>query len=329
MAQITADIRERNIIRASAVGIGANVALCGAKAAIGLISNSIAIILDALNNLSDALSSVLVLAGISLANKPANREHPFGFGRFEYLTTLTIALIILGTGVFSLVQSFDKALNPEPSEYGWAGVSVLVLAIGAKLLLSRYYRRQGEANESDTLKVTAGDALFDAVITGATMDSGLVETLKKEIAANDKVLGVYDMIIHDYGPGRKLGSVCIGVEDTMTAHEVQDLTRSIQSQILGRHGILFTIGIHAMNWKDPGTRIMYDSIMDMVHGCPGVLEVHGLYIDPKDKTISFDVVVDFSVKDKAALRSKLLEELSSSYPDYRTDIIVDSDISTS
>ena len=160
MAQITANIRERNIIRASAVGIGANVALCGAKAAIGLISNSIAIILDALNNLSDALSSVLVLAGISLANKPANREHPFGFGRFEYLTTLTIALIILGTGVFSLVQSFDKALNPEPSEYGWAGVSVLVLAIGAKLLLSRYYRRQGEANESDTLKVTAGDALF-------------------------------------------------------------------------------------------------------------------------------------------------------------------------
>ena len=265
MTRETADIRERNIIRASAVGIGANVALCGAKAAIGLISNSIAIILDALNNLSDALSSVLVLAGISLANKPANREHPFGFGRFEYLTTLTIALIILGTGVFSLVQSFDKALNPEPSEYGWAGVSVLVLAIGAKLLLSRYYRRQGEANESDTLKVTAGDALFDAVITGATlaaalvniffgdvlpwldgalgtgisaviiragvkmvmspldrllgerMDSGLVETLKKEIAANDKVLGVYDMIIHDYGPGRKLGSVCIGVEDTMTA----------------------------------------------------------------------------------------------------------------
>ena len=110
---------------------------------------------------------------------------------------------------------------------------------------------------------------------------------------------------------------------------VQDLTRSIQSQILGRHGILFTIGIHAMNWKDPGTRIMYDSIMDMVHGCPGVLEVHGLYIDPKDKTISFDVVVDFSVKDTAALRSKLLAELSSSYPDYRTDIIVDSDISTS
>ena len=254
MTRETADIRERNIIRASAVGIGANVALCGAKAAIGLISNSIAIILDALNNLSDALSSVLVLAGISLANKPANREHPFGFGRFEYLTTLTIALIILGTGVFSLVQSFDKALNPEPSEYGWAGVSVLVMAIGAKLLLSRYYRRQGEANESDTLKVTAGDALFDAVITGATlaaalvniffgdvmpwldgalgtgisaviiragvkmvmspldrllgerMDSGLVETLKKEIAANDKVLGVYDMIIHDYGPGRKLGA---------------------------------------------------------------------------------------------------------------------------
>lgn len=373
----TADNREKTIVRASAVGIGANVALCGAKAAIGLLSNSIAIVLDALNNLSDALSSVLTLAGISLANRPANRAHPFGFGRFEYLTTLTIALIILGTGIFSLVQSFEKTLDPEPSDYSWVGISVLVLAIGAKLLMSRYFRRKGEAADSETLRVTAGDALFDAAITGTTLiaalvniicgdvlpwldgalgigisaviiragvkmvmspldrllgervDHGLIETLKKEIAANDGVLGVYDVIIHDYGPGRKFGTVYIVVEDTMSAHEVQDLTRRIQRQILGRHGILFTIGIHAMNWKDPNTRIMYDRIMDLVRGFPEVLEVHGLYIDPKDKTISFDVVVDFSVKDKASLRERLTEELRNCYPEYRSDIIMDSDISTS
>ena len=97
--------REKKIIHASAVGIVSNVALCGAKAVIGVLSNSIAIVLDALNNLSDALSSVLTLAGISLASRPADREHPFGFGRYEYLTTMTISLVILGAGIFSMVQS--------------------------------------------------------------------------------------------------------------------------------------------------------------------------------------------------------------------------------
>lgn len=369
--------RERKILHASAVGIAANIALCAAKAVIGILSNSIAIVLDAVNNLSDALSSVLTFAGISLAGKPANRNHPFGFGRFEYLTTMTIALIILATGIFSLVQSFRKTFNPEPSDYSWAGLAVLVLAIAAKLLMSRYFRKSGDAAASDTLKVTASDAMFDAAITSATLiaalvtvfsgdmvpwldgalgicisaviiragfkmvmspldrllgervDHGLIERLKKEIASNSEVLGVYDVIIHDYGPGRKLGSVYIGVEDTMTAHEIQDLTRRIQSRILGRYGILFTIGIHAMNWKDPATKIMYDRIMDLIRRTPGVLEVHGLYIDPVDKTISFDTVADFNVKDLDAFRRKLIAEVRECYPDYRSDVVIDYDYSTS
>lgn len=369
--------REKKILHASAVGIIANLALCASKAIIGVLSNSIAIVLDAVNNLSDALSSVLTFAGISLANRPANREHPFGFGRFEYLTTMTIALIILATGAFSLVQSFKKALVPEQSEYSLTGLAILVIAIAAKLLMSRYFRKSGEAAGSETLKVTSSDALFDAVITTATLVSALVsvifgdialwldgvlgvcislvivragikmvmspldrllgervdhkfiETLKKEITSDDDVLGVYDIILHDYGPGRQFGSVYIGVEDTMTAHEVQDLTRRIQRRILGKYGILFTIGIHAMNWKDPQTKIMYDRIMDMLHKRPGVIEVHGLYIDPKDKTISLDAVADFSIKDLASFRTDIVREISGCYPEYRTDIIIDRDYSIS
>lgn len=369
--------REKKIIHASAVGIVSNVALCGAKAAIGVLSNSIAIVLDALNNLSDALSSVLTLAGISLASRPADREHPFGFGRYEYLTTMTISLIILGAGIFSMVQSVGKIIDPEPSQYSWTGILVLVLAIAAKLLMSRFFRKTGAATESESLKATASDAMFDAAVTSATllaalvgiifgdvapwldgtlalcisliiiragvkmvmspldrligerMDSGLTETLKKEVASFGKVLGVYDLIIHDYGPGRRLGSMYIVVEDTMTAHEVQDLTRQIQRRLLGKYGILFTIGIHAMNWKDPGTRIMYDKIIDLVRKVPGVIEIHGLYIDPKDKTISFDVVTDFSVKDREAFRRKLVDAVAACYPEYRSDVIVDPDISTS
>ena len=369
--------REKKILHASMVGIVSNIALCGAKAAIGILSNSIAIVLDAMNNLSDALSSVLTFAGIRLAGRPANRNHPFGFGRFEYLTTMTIALIILATGVFSLVQSFRKAVDPEPSEYTWVGLAVLAAAVAAKLAMSRYFRKSGEAAASETLKVTASDALFDAVITAATLtaalvsvffgdvapwldgvlgigisaviiragfkmvmspldrllgervDHALIEKLKKEISADSEVKGVYDVIIHDYGPGRKLGSVYIGVEDTMSAHEIQDLTRRIQSRILGRYGILFTIGVHAMNWKDPASRVMYDRIMDMLKRTPGVIEVHGLYIDPKDRTISFDVVVDFNVKDLEGFRRKLVSEVRDCYPDYRSDVVIDYDYSTS
>lgn len=115
----------------------------------------------------------------------------------------------------------------------------------------------------------------------------------------------------------------------MSAHEIQDLTRRIQSRILGRYGILFTIGVHAMNWKDPASRVMYDRIMDMLKRTPGVIEVHGLYIDPKDRTISFDVVVDFNVKDLEGFRRKLVSEVRDCYPDYRSDVVIDYDYSTS
>ena len=183
--------REKKILHASMVGIVSNIALCGAKAAIGILSNSIAIVLDALNNLSDALSSVLTFAGIRLAGRPANRNHPFGFGRFEYLTTMTIALIILATGVFSLVQSFRKAVDPESSEYTWVGLAVLAAAVAAKLAMSRYFRKSGEAAASETLKVTASDALFDAVITAATLTAALVSVFFGDVAPwLDGVLGI-------------------------------------------------------------------------------------------------------------------------------------------
>ena len=161
--------RNRVIIRTSVLGILANLLLAGFKAAVGLLSHSIAIVLDAVNNLTDALSSVITIIGTRLAGKKPDRKHPYGHGRTEYITSTIIAVIILYAGVSSLVESVRKILKPETPEYSAWGLIVVGAAILVKIFLSVYVKRTGKAVHSEALIASGEDARNDVLIAAATL----------------------------------------------------------------------------------------------------------------------------------------------------------------
>ncbi|MBQ2502072.1 MAG: cation diffusion facilitator family transporter, partial [Bacteroidales bacterium] len=169
--------RSAQIIRTSIVGIVTNVLLAAFKAIVGVISSSIAIVMDAVNNLSDALSSVITIIGTKLSQKPADRKHPFGYGRVEYFSAIIIAVIVLSAGVTSLIESIKKIFAPTKPNYTTATLIVIIVAIVVKILLGWYVKRQGNKLKSDALIASGSDALFDAIITLATLISAGVMLL--------------------------------------------------------------------------------------------------------------------------------------------------------
>lgn len=161
--------RDKGIIKVSLIGIGANVALALLKLIIGLLSNSIAIILDAINNTADAASSTITIVGTKLAAKPADKKHPFGYGRIEYFSAMIISFIILYAGITSLVESIQKIIHPEPSDY--APVSLIFLAIGVvvKILLGKFTKKKGKEYNSSSLVNSGEDATLDSIISSSTL----------------------------------------------------------------------------------------------------------------------------------------------------------------
>lgn len=169
--------RSAQIVRTSIVGIVANVALAVFKAVVGALSSSIAIVLDAVNNLSDALSSVITIVGTKLASKAPDREHPFGHGRAEYLTTIVIAVIVLGAGLTSLKESIERIIHPEQSSYEPIMLVIIAVAVVAKVLVGRYFKARGRTLESDTLVASGEDATMDALVSAATIVAALINQL--------------------------------------------------------------------------------------------------------------------------------------------------------
>ena len=136
--------RDRTIIRTSVIGILANVLLAAFKAVVGLTFNSIAIVMDAVNNLSDAASSVITIVGTKLAGKEADRKHPFGYGRIEYLSAVLISLLVLYAGVTALVESVKKIIRPDTPDYSAVSLVIVAVAVVVKLLLGRYVKGVGK-----------------------------------------------------------------------------------------------------------------------------------------------------------------------------------------
>lgn len=166
--------REKTIVRTSIIGIIANVFLAAFKAAVGLISNSIAVTLDAVNNLSDALSSVITIIGAKLGAKKPDKKHPLGYGRIEYLSSMIVAAIVLYAGITSLVESVKKIIHPEAADYGMVALIIIAVAIIVKLLLGRYVKKQGEKVNSGALVASGKDASFDAILSASVLASAIV-----------------------------------------------------------------------------------------------------------------------------------------------------------
>ena len=365
--------REKTVIKTSIISIISNVVLAGFKAFVGLLSHSIAIISDAVNNLSDALSSIITIIGTKLAGKAPDREHPYGYGRIEYMTSLVVSAIVLYAGITALIESIKKIIHPEDVDYSMVTLIILIAGIVVKFILGIYVKKKGKEVNSDSLVASGSDAFNDAILSisvlasaliylvfdisieayvgvllsifiikagfelikesvdnmlGVRVESSLARSIKKEITKEENVEGAYDLVLNDYGPDKYMGSVHIEVPDSLTVAEVDKLSRRITKNIMKKYGvILHTIGVYSINTKDKNIVNARKDITKIVFSHKGILQMHGFYLDEEDKTISFDIIIDFKVEDREELYKYIYDEVQEKYKDYKIDITLDIDVS--
>lgn len=365
--------REKKIVQTSIISIGANILLVVFKAIVGLLSNSVAIISDAINNFSDALSSIITIIGTKLAGKPADKKHPYGYGRIEYMTSLIISAIVLYAGVTALVESIKKIIHPEDSDYSTMTLVILIAGIVVKFLLGIYVKKVGKKVNSDSLVASGSDAFNDAILSisvllsaivfmvfhisleayvgailsifiikaglemiqeavdnmlGIRVESDLSQQIKKEIAKEKEIQGVFDLVLNNYGPDKYLGSVHIEVPDTMSVSEVDRISRKITKEIMQKYGvILHTIGIYSINTQNPKMMEMRNNINKLIFAHEGVLQMHGFYVEEEEKRISFDIIIDFEKENREAIYQMIFDEIQKKYPEYQLDITLDVDVS--
>ncbi len=361
--------REQRITRTSIIGIGVNALLAGFKATVGVVAGSVAIILDAVNNLTDALSSVLTIVGVKLARRTPDSMHPFGYGRVEYFSAVSIAALVLAAGAGSLVESVRKIVHPETPEYGAATLIIVAVAVFVKLALGRYVSAQGYACNSEALVASGADASFDAFISASTLvgaitlittginldgwigaaislfilkagmemllgsvgnimgrrpDALLTQPIRETIMNIDGVLGVHDLILHNYGPDVAIGSVHVEVAATLTAAEVHYITHAVQKAVMDNHRIVLTVGVYAI---DPSREDERTRIEQVALNHDGVVGVHGIVFDDKNAVVYFDLLVDFTVRNRSALREEIQTELAASFPGKTLEIGIDTNYS--
>ena len=373
MNKMSSETRNKKIIKTSIIGIIANFILAIFKVVVGFLSGSIAIILDAVNNLSDTLSSIVTIVGVKFANRAPDKNHPLGHGRFEYLGAAIIATVISYIGFTAIFESIGKIINPNEVNYTFITFLVVSVSVIIKILLGCYYKKIAKQVDSDSLKNSGFDAMMDALISAATIvagfiyviwgisieaylatlisvfiiysgfrmlresfsvilgervDSDLSRRIKQAICEIDGVYGAYDLLIHDYGTGRSYASVNIDVLDTLSVVEVDDISREVRRLVGQRfHIYVSSVGIFPINTKDKHTVEVRNNIKAMMLMNDHIRQIHGFRIDEKTKEITFDVVIDFSVKDQNALRRRIIKELKRVYPDYHFVISIDLDFS--
>ena len=371
---ITSSERETAIVRTSAIGIAANVALAVFKAVVGILSNSIAVTLDAVNNLSDAISSIITIVGTKLSNKKADREHPFGHGRIEYITTTIIAAIIMYAGISSLIKSIQGIMDPVTPDYSPLSLVIITVAVLVKIILGHYVRSVGNRVNSDTLIASGSDALFDATLSTSVLTAALIfiftkisleayvgviisvfiikasiellqgsikeiigmrpdaalSTLIYDIVKEDPdAEGVYDLIIHNYGPDRFVGSFHTEVLDTTSAIEIDTMTRRLSTEIYKQTSgkiIIAAIGIYARNTTDNRIVKMRTEVTEMALAHEGVLQVHGFIADIENQFMAFDTVIEFGYDGKQIVHD-IIHEVEAAYPDMNVSVLLDRDTS--
>jgi cation diffusion facilitator family transporter len=260
--------RSSQIIRTSVIGILSNVFLAAFKATVGTLASSVAIVMDAVNNLSDTLSSVITIIGTKLSQRPADRKHPFGFGRIEYFSAIIISVIVITAGATSLFESVKKVFNPTEPSYTTVTLIVIVVAIAVKLLLGQYVKRKGEQLKSDALIASGSDALFDAIITLATLVSAGVMLLWN--VSLDGILGALISLVIIKAGIEMLISPVNELLGTSIPAELTSLIIKEVSQFDGVQGV-FDLILH-----NYGHDVKIGSIHINVNDTMTAYDIHGL-----------------------------------------------------
>ncbi len=330
-------------VLAGLVGIICNVFLFAGKLIIGLIINSSAVMTDSFNNLSDAASSVISLVGAKLAAKPADKEHPFGHGRYEYIVALIVSFIILEVGISCFKTSLEKIFHPEDLNISLIALIILIVSVFVKIWLSLFNRKLGKKIDSKVLLATARDAMGDVFVTSATIVSLLIyrflgwnvdgymgclvavmvflagisvtrdtiepllgeavpEDLYKEICEKicsyEGIEGTHDLIVHSYGPTRRMASVHAEIKNTLsieTAHEIVD---RIEQDVLRDLNIFLVIHMDPIDTDNEAVQNTRKIISDAVKEKDPSASIHDFRMVSGTDQINliFDLVLPYSYK---------------------------------
>ena len=324
---------------ASIVGIICNVLLFVGKFVVGMVFGSMAIAADAFNNLSDAGSSVISLFGFWLGSKKADAEHPYGHARYEYLSALTVCVIILAIGLNLAVEGIGKIIHPTGIRFSWLTIMVLMASILVKLWLSHFNGQLAEMIDSDTLRATSADARNDCLSTAAVLiatllvsatqveridgvmtvavaafimysgygmlrdalapllgerpDPELVKKIEKRVMSYPQVLGMHDLMVHDYGPGNQFASLHIELAAEMDNMKAHDLIDNIEWEFQKKEQLPVIIHYDPIVTKNRETVQLREYLADMVKVYDDRLAVHDLRIVPGDShtNVLFDLVL--------------------------------------
>ena len=345
------DVRERYGTLAAAVGILSNIFLCIIKGLIGLFSGSIAVTADAVNNLSDAGSSVITLLAFKIAGKPADEEHPYGHARMEYISGMAVSFIIILLGLELMGSSFEKILHPEEVGVSALTYLVLIVSIAVKLWQGMFNHNLGKRISSEALQATAADSLNDVFSTGAVLlstlvyqftaipidgwvgmlvaifitvsgvklimetgspllgqapDPQMVRELEEKITAYDGVIGIHDLQVHNYGPGRVFATVHVEVpanRDILVSHDIID---NIEREVGHEMNLNLVIHMDPVVTDDERLNQLHAQVQQIVAGIDSNLSMHDFraVFGPTHTNLVFDVVVPpgFSLSDSELSR---------------------------
>lgn len=358
-------VRERYGKFASIVGMIANVLLFCGKLAVGLLSGSIAIISDSINNLSDAATCFINLFGFYLSGKPADHDHPFGHGRIEYITGLIMSFLIILIGFEFFRTSIDRIIHPSDLKFEWVMAFILLGSIVVKGWMFIFYRRIGRTINSQTIIAASIDSVSDICITMVTLisliisvffhltidgyvgvgvsflvlyagysvakdalspilgrepDPVVVEKLVEMLTSDENILGVHDVIVHDYGPGRMLASAHVEVSASDNFMEIHDTVDLLEKRIDEEMHIPITIHMDPIDTDDKATAEAKDMVKEIVHTISDKLSIHDFrMVSGKTHTnLIFDIVVPFDIgmsndEIRARIESGLAERTLSVY----------------
>lgn len=348
-------VREKVGVLSSITGIVLNIFLFLIKFIMGTLANSIAIISDGFNNLSDSASCIITLFGYKMAAKPADKDHPFGHGRFEYLTSLVIATIILLVGFELFKNSFDKIITPNKVVYSTIILISLVFSVICKLWMSMFNNKLGKLCNSSVMLATSKDSRNDVVTTFGTIVAlilsqftdlpidgivgvlvslfvlfsgfGIVrdtvdELLGKPISEEqmnelinyiesfDCVIGVHDVLIHNYGPSKQIGSAHVEVSSHGNVLDIHDSIDMIEREIYTRFKIMMTLHMDPIDESDAVRNKCKLLIKDILNNIDSNLTFHDLRVvsGPTHTNIIFDVVMPFNFKYSNDELHKLIDD---------------------
>lgn len=369
------ETRRKYGLLCGAVGIFLNLILFALKLFVGTLTGSVAVTADAVNNISDAGSSVVTMVGFRLAGKKPDPEHPFGHGRIEYISGLIVAMLIFLMGFELLSSSIDAITDPKPTELSVASVVILAISVVIKLYMFFYNRAVGKKIGSAAMVATASDSIGDAIATLAVLislavmhftdwmidgyigilvacfilfagyraaketiepllgmrpEKELVDELESLILSHKPITGVHDLILHDYGPGRRFLSLHAEVpmdEDILFVHDVID---DVEIEIFNRYGIETVIHMDPINTRDPRLNEIKGAVLGVLTQFNENLKAHDFRIvpGPTHTNVVFDIAVPADCKtDADVLKLAASTAVTAQNPQYRCVIRIDRDYS--